>query len=128
FRWRGHARFESFRRVPSSTESTHISGKSSKPIGGRPMSNKSMVRSRLKVLCQHAIFLSVFIGVLEWAVTWGGLDATFFGRPSGIAAFLADGFLRGTLMWEELAWSLLRTVAAFVIGSISAILTALLFL
>jgi len=92
------------------------------------MSNEPVVRSKLKVLCQHALFLSVFIGVWEFAVIRGWLDATFFGRPSGIAAFLVDGFFRDTLMWEELAWSLGGTAAAFVLGSVSAILTALLFL
>lgn len=92
------------------------------------MSNNSQTQSHLGTLCAHVIFLTIFLGAWELAVTEGWLDATFFGSPRGIVNFLIDGFFRGTLMWTELAWSLVGTGAAFVLGSVSAILTALLFL
>lgn len=96
------------------------------------MSNNSQTDSHtdtlLGTLGKHVIFLTFFLGSWEFAVAQDWLDATFFGRPIGIAKFLFDGFFRGTLLWTELAWSLAGTGAAFAIGSVSAMLTALLFL
>jgi NitT/TauT family transport system permease protein len=96
------------------------------------MPNNSLVptsvRPHVVSLCQHILFLVLFLGAWEFAVTQRWLDATFFGQPSGIASFLIDGFFRGTLMWKELGWSLAGTGAAFVLGSVAAIFMALLFL
>lgn len=92
------------------------------------MSNNSQIHAHLGTLGKHIIFLTTFLGLWEFAVAQGWMDATFFGRPSGVAKFLVDGFFRDTLMWTELGWSLAGTGAAFVLGSTSAILTALLFL
>ena len=42
--------------------------------------------------------------------------------------FLYDGFLGGTTLWRELAWSLGGTISAFVLGSVAAVLAALVFI
>ncbi|AQV94092.1 ABC transporter permease [Cupriavidus necator] len=76
----------------------------------------------------HVVFLSIFLGLWQFAVAQGWIDQTFFGSPLGIVMFLFDGFLLGTRLWWELAWSLGGTVSAFVLGSVAAILAALVFI
>lgn len=76
---------------------------------------------------QHAVFLAVLLGVWEWAAWSGLLDPTFFGRPAGILTFLWSNFVTGTTLWVELGWSTMSTLIAFVLGSVAALLTGLVF-
>lgn len=76
----------------------------------------------------HLVFLTIFLGLWQFAVAQGWVDQTFFGSPRGIVMFLFDGFLGGTALWRELAWSLGGTLAAFVLGSVAAVLVALVFI
>jgi NitT/TauT family transport system permease protein len=91
------------------------------------MSNDALHRRvSWRILCAHLVFLAAFLGIWELGVA-RGLDPTFFGRPSAIAAFLFDGFVRESRLWRELAWTLGGTLASFLLGSVAAIAVALLF-
>jgi NitT/TauT family transport system permease protein len=75
----------------------------------------------------HLLFLAVFVGLWELAAAHGRLDPTFFGRPSGIAQFLYDGFITRGVLWVDLAYTIGATLASFVLGSALAIGLGLLF-
>lgn len=76
--------------------------------------------TRWRSWAAHAVFLTVGLGLWEYAAQVGWLSATFFGRPSGIAAFLANNVADGKL-WTDLGWTLAGTVLAFALGAGSAI-------
>jgi NitT/TauT family transport system permease protein len=80
------------------------------------------------MLGAHLAFLSIFLGVWQFSEARGWIDQTFFGSPRGIVLFLFDGFLGGTKLWWELAWSLGGTLAAFTLGSMAALVVALVFI
>lgn len=76
---------------------------------------------------KHALFVAGFIGLWEAACAAELLDPTFFGRPSGIAAYLWKGFVTDGKLWIELGYTLGGAVAAFIGGSVCAIAVGLLF-
>ncbi len=82
---------------------------------------------RWQEVAGHLVFLVVFIGVWEFACARGWLDATFFGRPSEIAAYLYQGFVSKPTLWLDLGYTLLGTTVSFVLGSVLAILLGLMF-
>ena len=55
------------------------------------------------------------------------LPATFFGQPSGIAAYLWKGFITGRKLWLELGYTVAGTLISFFVGSLSALTLGLLF-
>jgi NitT/TauT family transport system permease protein len=75
----------------------------------------------------HALFLFVFIAVWELAARQGYLDPAFFGRPSGIAQYLYDGFVVHPVLWLDLAYTIGETFASFLLGSVLAIGLGLVF-
>lgn len=75
----------------------------------------------------HVAFVAVLLGAWELAARSGRLDQTFFGQPSGIASFLWRELITTHQLWTELGWTLLGTFSSFVLGSVTAILTGLLF-
>ncbi|MFG0640436.1 ABC transporter permease [Delftia sp. WSY_22] len=46
-----------------------------------------MKADRLQWLALHALFICLVLGLAEWAAARRWLDPTFFGQPSGVAAF-----------------------------------------
>lgn len=83
---------------------------------------------RLAGIAGHFVFIVSFLGVWEAASRAGKLDRTFFGQPTGIAAYLWKGFVTKGDLWRELGYTLLGASASFVIGSIAAIAVGLLFM
>jgi NitT/TauT family transport system permease protein len=75
----------------------------------------------------HVLFLIAFIGSWELAATHGLLDAAFFGRPSGIAQFLYDGFVKHPVLWLDLGYTIAATLASFALGTTLAIGLGLVF-
>jgi NitT/TauT family transport system permease protein len=75
----------------------------------------------------HLIFLIILVGVWEFACARGWLSATFFGRPSEIAAFLYEGFVSKSTLWLDLGYTLLGTGVSFALGTVLAILLGLVF-
>lgn len=75
----------------------------------------------------HLLFIIVVLGLWEWGTTQQWIDKALFGSPSGIAAFLWDGFFVSAQIWKDLGWTAAATLAAFFLGSISALLVGLLF-
>jgi NitT/TauT family transport system permease protein len=67
------------------------------------------------------------IALWEVAARRGWVDATFFGKPSAILAFLEDGFVKETNLWRELGYTLAATLISFVGGSIAAVMAGMLF-
>lgn len=78
-------------------------------------------------LIAHGIFVIVFLLAWELASHKNWLAPTFFGRPSGIAAYLWDGFFVSRKLWLELAYTVGGTLLSFCLGSLAAIVLALLF-
>ncbi|HEY2872157.1 MAG TPA: ABC transporter permease [Reyranella sp.] len=76
----------------------------------------------------HAAFVVALIGMWEAAAGIGWLDPTFFGRPSGIAAYLWKGFVTDGRLWLDLGYTLAGALVSFVGGSVSAIAVGLLFM
>lgn len=79
------------------------------------------------MLIAHAGLLGLFLGSWEYAAAHNMIDPTFFGRPSQIGNFLIQGFVHGTKLWWELAWTFAGTLCAFLLGSIAAIITGFMF-
>lgn len=76
---------------------------------------------------RHVIFLGIFLGAWEFAASAQWLNAMFFGRPSGIGAYLWDNLIQDTDIWKELGWTLAGTFLSFVIGSLAAVVVGLMF-
>ena len=75
----------------------------------------------------HAMFIVLCLGAWEFAVQIGTIDSLFFGQPSKIGKFLWSSlFITGDL-WTDLGWTLAGTILSFLLGSVVAILTGLLF-
>jgi NitT/TauT family transport system permease protein len=80
-----------------------------------------------KWLLAHIVFISLLYVLGELATAKGWLDPTFFGRPSGVLAFLKDNISSGKL-WSDLGWTLLGTSISFTLGSVAAMSVGLLFI
>ena len=78
-------------------------------------------------LIGHTLFVVAFLGIWEWSAASGLLDPTFFGRPSGIGAFLVKGFVTEGKLWLELGYTLAGAAISFAAGSIAAITVGLVF-
>lgn len=89
----------------------------------RPLVGQKILTSTV----QHAGLLMLLLGLWEYAVHAGWIDPTFFGQPSGIARFLWSNLVESPKLWVELGWTLLGTGTSFVLGSVAAMLTGLLF-
>lgn len=81
----------------------------------------------LRLSLGHVVFIVAFIALWEFASANRLLDPTFFGRPSGIAAYLWRGFITERTLWNDLFYTVLAATIAFWAGSIAAVLVGLLF-
>jgi NitT/TauT family transport system permease protein len=86
-----------------------------------------MTASTWKTIAGHALFCGVCIFLWERAAVSGWLNQAFFGQPSEIAAFLWKGFITKGNLWIELAYTLGAAIVAFLLGSVMAVATGLLF-
>lgn len=75
----------------------------------------------------HAVFIAAFVGLWEFMSARGILDPTFFGRPSGIVAYLWRGFVADKNLWKDLFYTILAATIAFWGGSVAAVFVGLLF-
>lgn len=81
-----------------------------------------MKADRLQWLALHALFICLVLGLAEWAAARRWLDPTFFGQPSGVAAYLWNH--AGTArFWSDLGWTLAAVACSFVLGSVAAFAT-----
>ena len=78
-------------------------------------------------LAGHLAFIVTFLVLWEFASKRGWLEPTFFGFPSGIAAYLWEGFVTKGQLWKQLGYTVAGTLISFVLGSLLAILLALAF-
>ena len=85
------------------------------------------MRIKNKSLMLHAAFVVLFTLLWELASYKKWLEATFFGRPSGIAAYLWDGFFISRKLWLETAYTVGGTLISFFLGAFSALIVGLLF-
>ncbi len=81
----------------------------------------------LRLSLGHLVFIAAFIAIWEYASANRLLDPTFFGRPSGIVAYLWRGFIAERTLWNDLFYTVLAATIAFWAGSICAVLVGLLF-
>ena len=76
----------------------------------------------------HVVFIAAFVGAWELAARLGWLNPLMIGSPFKIVAFLRDGFIGSSKLWVELGYTLLGTAISFVVGSVLAIATGMLFI
>lgn len=86
-----------------------------------------MQRTSRRTILGHAIFVAAFLAVWEYSSARGWLEPTFFGRPSGIVAYLREGFFVTGKLWLEAAYTVGGTLASFFLGAFAAIALAMLF-
>ena len=86
-----------------------------------------MSGSRASAVAAHAVGIAAFLGTWELAMRQEWLSAAFFGQPTGIVAFLWDGFVSGRKLWLELGYTILGTVVSFLLGSVLALALGLVF-
>ncbi|WP_271540890.1 ABC transporter permease [Bradyrhizobium sp. CCBAU 45321] len=75
----------------------------------------------------HAAFILIVVGFWEYSAQQGWLDATFFGRPLGIASYLWRGFYIDGQLWLELGYTLMGAALSFVGGAVAATAVGLVF-
>lgn len=83
--------------------------------------------SELLTFAGHCVFVTFFCVLWEFATRWGWLNPIFFGSPSGIAAYLWEGFFVEKNLWFELGVTVAGTFISFFLGSIFAIALGLVF-
>jgi NitT/TauT family transport system permease protein len=83
--------------------------------------------TRASAVAVHVVGIATFLGVWELAMRQEWLSAAFFGQPTGIVAFLWDGFVSGRKLWIELGYTILGTVVSFLLGSVLALALGLVF-
>ena len=81
---------------------------------GRRSTGRARSRA-VPVWLRHALFIAALIGLWELAAGQGLLDPAFFGRPSGIAAYLWKGFVVDGTLWRELGYTLAGAVIALLL-------------
>lgn len=85
-----------------------------------------MRASALRHVFQHGLFIVLVLGLWEWGARHGFIDPSFVGSPLGIATFTWDNSTNARL-WGDLGWTLTAVFGSFVIGSLAAVATGLLF-
>ncbi len=85
------------------------------------------MRGKLTELLAHVAAIAVVLAAWEYAAESALLDPTFFGRPSGIARYLWNGFFVSGKLWLELGFTLTGAGISFLLGSACAIIVGLLF-
>jgi NitT/TauT family transport system permease protein len=88
-----------------------------KPSSLKPPPLKTPSKWAFPTLALHLLFIACFLGTWEWAAAKGWLDPLFFGRPSGIAKYVWDGFFVSKKLWKELGYTLAGTGISFLLGS-----------
>ncbi|MDM0043903.1 ABC transporter permease [Variovorax dokdonensis] len=73
------------------------------------------------------MFLLILIGSWELATRRDWVDPTFFGSPSGVAAYLWSGLFVTGSIFKDLGWTIAATLISFVLGSAAALLLGLAF-
>ncbi|MEY4751959.1 MAG: hypothetical protein RIQ60_4173 [Pseudomonadota bacterium] len=76
-------------------------------------------RTRWRWGLAHLVFVALMVGAGELASARGWLDPTFFGRPSGVAAFLWTN-LRARELWVDFGFTCAGVGLSFLIGSVAA--------
>jgi NitT/TauT family transport system permease protein len=84
-------------------------------------------QQKLKTLIKHLLAITFFLSFWEYSAERGWLDPLFFGRPSGVATYLWNGFIKTDTLWIELGYTLMGTGLSFLVGSSSALVLGLLF-
>jgi len=86
-----------------------------------------MKQGAFRIAMPHVIFIVVFLGLWEITMRREWLPETFFGSPSGIAAYLWNGFVTTGKLWLDLGYTVLGTLISFLLGSASALALGLCF-
>jgi NitT/TauT family transport system permease protein len=85
-----------------------------------------MKADRLKWGLAHLVFIAAVLSLAELAAAQKWIDPTFFGQPSGVAAYLGEN-LGTAKFWADLGWTVAAVGASFVLGSLAAFAIGLMF-
>lgn len=86
-----------------------------------------MSKTTLRAVMPHVIFIVTFLLIWQYVMNRQWLPETFFGKPTGIVAYLWEGFVTGRKLWLELGYTVTGTIISFLLGSISALALGLIF-
>lgn len=82
---------------------------------------------RWSTVVKQCLAVAAFLALWESATRQGWIDVAFFGQPSGIAAYLWDGFFVSRQLWLGLGYTIAGTLISFVLGSFAALVLGLIF-
>jgi NitT/TauT family transport system permease protein len=85
------------------------------------------MKAPTKEIAAHAAFVAAFLALWEYGSRTEFLPQTFFGSPSGIVAYLWDGFAVSRKLWLEAGYTVAGTLVSFLLGSILAMALGLAF-
>ncbi len=86
-----------------------------------------MSRTTFRAVLPHLVFITAFLLLWEYVMRQQWLPETFFGTPSGIVAYLWNGFVMGRKLWLELGYTVAGTLISFFLGSSMALVLGLVF-
>jgi NitT/TauT family transport system permease protein len=75
----------------------------------------------------HVVFIVLFLCLWEYTMRREWLPETFFGSPSGIAAYLWNGLVVTGKLWLDLGYTVAGTLISFLLGSGAALALGLSF-
>lgn len=85
------------------------------------------MNTKTKTIAGHALFIIACLLVWEYASYRNWLEPTFFGRPSGIAVYLWNGFFQSGKLWLDLGYTVAGTLISFFLGAFAAVALGMLF-
>lgn len=91
-----------------------------------PGSTPAAPQDRRSLAWAHVVFVVAAVALGEFASRRGWLDPTFFGQPSGVAAYLWKN-LGTAKLWIDLGWTMAGVLSSFVLGSLAAFAVGLMF-
>jgi NitT/TauT family transport system permease protein len=86
-----------------------------------------MTSARTKLHVAQVALIAVLLFLWQAAANLKVIDASIFGTPLGVAAFLNEGLFDTGTIWIDAGWTLEAVIFAFLLGSAAAIVVGGLF-
>lgn len=85
------------------------------------------MKAAVQTAVDRVATLVVFVAAWQVVSSLGWVDPLLIGSPAGIATYLKANILKDGLLLADFGWTMLGTLAAFVLGTVAAIATGVLF-
>jgi NitT/TauT family transport system permease protein len=87
----------------------------------------AFIANAIAIWSGRLAILAIFFGLWEMAASTRFIDPILIGRPSGIATYLWYEIFVTKSLIEDLGWTLLATILAFLLGSVCGVLVGMAF-